>query len=116
MTGSSLEAIAKATGSTVQQVTGVTMENPVLAGGVGQEPKVVGNAFALSANKLSAPIEGNTGVYVVKNLSTVKAPALKEHAAYVAKLKAQSASDAGRVVPALKDKAKIEDNRRLFNY
>lgn len=115
MTGSSIEAIAKATGSTVQQAAGITMENPVLAN-VGQEPKVVGNAFALSTNKLSAPIEGNTGVYVVKNLSTVKAPALKEHAAYVAKLKAQSASDAGRVVPALKDKAKIEDNRRLFNY
>jgi peptidyl-prolyl cis-trans isomerase D len=33
--------------------------------GVGQEP-VVGNAFALEANKMSAPIEGNTGVYVVK--------------------------------------------------
>lgn len=115
MTGSSIEAIAKATGSTVQQAAGITMENPVLAN-VGQEPKVVGNAFALSANKLSAPIEGNTGVYVVKNLSTVKAPALKEHAAYVAKLKAQSASDAGRVVPALKDKAKIEDNRSKFNY
>lgn len=42
------------------------MENPVLPGGVGQEPKVVGNAFALAANKISAPIEGNTGVYVVK--------------------------------------------------
>ncbi|MDD2819916.1 MAG: peptidylprolyl isomerase [Flavobacterium sp.] len=116
MTGSSLEAIAKATGSTVQQVTGVTMENPVLAGGVGQEPKVVGNAFALSANKLSAPIEGNTGVYVVKNVSTVKAPALKNHAPYVAKLKAQSASDANRVVPALKANATIVDNRKLFNY
>ena len=67
MTGTSLEAIAKATGSAVQQATDVTMENPVLAGGVGQEPKVVGNAFALAANKLSAPIEGNTGVYVVLN-------------------------------------------------
>lgn len=116
MTGTSLEAIAKATGSTVQQVSGVTMDNPVLAGGVGQEPKVVGNAFALAANKLSAPIEGNTGVYVVKNISTVKAPALKSHAPYITKLKAQSGSDANRVVPALKANAKIEDNRRLFNY
>jgi peptidyl-prolyl cis-trans isomerase D len=34
--------------------------------GVGLEPKVVGTAFALGANKMSAPIEGNTGVYVVK--------------------------------------------------
>ncbi|MFV5687085.1 peptidylprolyl isomerase [Flavobacterium sp. ZT3R25] len=115
MTGSSLEAIAKATGSTVQQATEVTMENPMLVG-AGQEPKVVGNAFALSANKLSAPIEGNTGVYVVKNLSTVKAPVLKSHEAYVAKLKSQSASDVNRVIPALKGNAKIEDNRKQFNY
>ncbi|MFV5702883.1 peptidylprolyl isomerase [Flavobacterium sp. XS2P12] len=115
MTGTSLEAIAKTTGSTVQQAAAITMENPMLVG-AGQEPKVVGNAFALSANKLSAPIEGNTGVYVVKNLSTVKAPALKSHEAYIAKLKAQSASDANRVVPALKGNAKIEDNRKQFNY
>ena len=116
MTGTSLEAIAKATGSAIQQATDVTMENPVLTGGVGQEPKVVGNAFALSAGKISAPIEGNTGVYVVKNTNTVKAPVLKDHTAYVAKLKAQSAGDVNRVLPALKDKAEIKDNRRQFNY
>ncbi|MFV8360533.1 peptidylprolyl isomerase [Flavobacterium sp. LS1P3] len=115
MSGSSLEAIAKAVGGTVQQATALTMENTMLPG-VGQEPKVVGNAFALAANKLSAPIEGNTGVYVVKNMSTVKAPVLKSHAAYVTKLKAQSASDANRVIPALKANAKIEDNRIDFNY
>jgi len=116
MTGTSLEAIAKTSGSAVQQATDVTMENPVLTGGVGQEPKVVGNAFALSAGKLSAPIEGNTGVYVVKNINTVKAPVLKDHTAYVAKLKAQSAGDFNRVMPALKDKAEIKDNRKQFNY
>jgi peptidyl-prolyl cis-trans isomerase D len=33
---------------------------------VGQEPRVVGNAFSLATNKLSAPIEGTTGIYVVK--------------------------------------------------
>ena len=115
MTGSSLEAIAKATGSNVQQAAEVTMENPMLTG-AGLEPKVVGSAFALAANKVSAPIEGNTGVYVVKNMSTVKAPALKDHAPYVAKLKAQSASDVNRVIPALKNSAKIEDNRKQFNY
>ncbi|OOG71804.1 peptidylprolyl isomerase [Flavobacterium sp. A45] len=116
MNGSSLEAIAKATGTTVQQATDVTLENPVLTGGVGQEPKVVGNAFALAANKLSAPIEGVTGVYVVKNISTVKAPALKSYTDNVAKLKAQSASEVNRVLPALKDDADIKDNRKDFNY
>ncbi len=116
MSGTSLEAIAKAVGAPVQQAVDVTMENPVLTGGVGQEPKVVGNAFALATGKLSAPIEGNTGVYVVLNKSTFKAPALASHAAYVSKLKAQSAGDANRVVPALKANAKIEDNRAQFNY
>jgi peptidyl-prolyl cis-trans isomerase D len=116
MNGTSLEAIAKATGSSVQQATNVTLENPVLTGGVGQEPKVVGNAFALAANKVSAPIEGVTGVYVVKNISTVKAPALKSYADQVARLKGQSASDVNRVLPALKEDADIKDNRKDFNY
>ena len=115
MTGSSLEAIAKSAGSKVEQAANLTMENPVL-GLVGAEPKVVGTAFALAANKVSAPIEGVTGVYVVKNVSTVKAPALKNHAAYVAKLKQQTAGDAGRILPALKANATIEDNRSKFNY
>ena len=61
----------------MQQATSLTLKNAVLPGGVGQEAKVVGNAFVLAANKISAPIEGNTGVYVVKNVSTIKAPALK---------------------------------------
>ncbi|WP_366185175.1 peptidylprolyl isomerase [Flavobacterium ovatum] len=115
MAGNSIETIAKAVGATVQQATEVTLDNPMLEN-VGQEPKVVGNAFALAANKLSAPIEGTTGVYVVKNTNTVKAPAIQDYTPYVAKLKAQSAGDANRILPVLKDKAKIEDNRRQFNF
>ena len=115
MTGSSLEAIAKAVGGTVQQATDITMENAMLPN-VGPEPKVVGNAFALAANKLSAPIEGNTGVYVVKNTSTVKAPALKDYKTYVAKIEAQNGAEVNRVIPALKGNAKIKDNRQQFNY
>ena len=99
----------------MEQAANITMENPVF-GLVGAEPKVVGTAFALAANKVSAPIEGVTGVYVVKNNSTVKAPALKNHTAYVAKLKQQTAGDSGRILPALKGNATIEDNRSKFNY
>ena len=115
MSGSSLEAIAKATGSKVEQIAGVTLASPVL-GAVGQEPRVVGNAFALAANKISAPIEGNSGVYVVKTAAVVKAPALKDHTTYVAALKSQAAGDVNRVLPALKDNADIKDNRKNFNY
>ena len=116
MTAGSLDAIAKATGTKVEQAVNVTLDNPVLNGGVGQEPRVVGTAFALAANKTSAPIEGNTGVYVVKTTSVVKAPAIKDVAPYVAKIKAGSAGDVNRVLPALKDIADIKDNRKQFNY
>jgi peptidyl-prolyl cis-trans isomerase D len=60
-----MEAIAKSAGSTVLQATDVIMENPMLTG-VGLEPKVVGTAFALGANKMSAPIEGNTEYMLLK--------------------------------------------------
>ena len=116
MNGSSLEAIAKKVGASVQQATGLTLENAVLPGGVGQEAKVVGSALALSTNKLSAPIEGNTGIYVVKNVSTSKGLALKTYAPYVTKLKSQSNNDNNRIIPALKTLATIEDNRKDFNY
>ena len=115
MKGTSMDAVAKAAGTTVLQATDVTLANPMLTG-VGFEPKVVGTAFALAANKMSTPIEGTTGVYVVQTKSVVKAPALKDHASYVASLNSQNASQAGRVLPALKDNAKIKDNRSQFNY
>jgi peptidyl-prolyl cis-trans isomerase D len=52
----------------------------------------------------------------VKTKSVFTAPALKNYADYVAKLKSQNASASGRIIPALKVDAKIEDNRSQFNY
>ena len=115
MKGTSLDAIAKANTSTVQQALDLTIENANLPN-VGPERKVVGTAFATAANKLSAPIEGNSGVYVVQTKLVTKAPVLKNHADYVAKVKAQTGSYSGRVIPALKAEADIEDNRVKFNY
>ncbi|HEX8563619.1 MAG TPA: peptidylprolyl isomerase [Flavobacterium sp.] len=115
MKGTSLEAIAKATGSTVQQANDMTIANPIIPN-AGPEPKVVGTAMSTPTGKVSAPIEGNSGVYVVQPRLIVKAPALKNHSEYVNKVKAQKASFAGRILPALKADADIEDNRPEFNY
>jgi peptidyl-prolyl cis-trans isomerase D len=115
MKGSSLDAVAKASGSAVQQAVDITLENANLPN-VGQEKKVVGTAFATGINKISAPIEGNSGVYVVQTKVVTKAPVLKSHADYIAKVKSQVSGYSGRVIPALKDEAEIEDNRIKFNY
>ncbi|MBF6608801.1 MAG: peptidylprolyl isomerase [Flavobacterium sp.] len=115
MKGSTLEAIAKAAGSTVMQAGAVTLQSPVLQGS-GAEPKVVGMAMSAAPNKVSEPIEGNTGVFVIMTKEVVKAPALQSHIDYVNKVKGQRMSFAGRLVPALKEEAEIEDNRSRFNY
>ena len=115
MKGSSLDAVAKASGSAVQQAVDITLENANLPN-VGQEKKVVGTAFSTAVNKISAPIEGNSGVYVVQTKVITKAPVLKSHADYIAKVKSQVSGYSGRVIPALKDEAEIEDNRIKFNY
>jgi peptidyl-prolyl cis-trans isomerase D len=112
MKGSSLEAIAKANASGVQTATDLTVENAVLPG-AGQEQKVVGTAF-VSGSKLSVPIEGNSGVYVIKTKNVIKAPALVVYTDFVTKLNQQNAQASGRVIGALKTDAKIEDNRQLF--
>jgi peptidyl-prolyl cis-trans isomerase D len=113
MKGSSLADIAKSASSTVQTATDLTIENAVLPG-TGFEQKVVGTAFAIGTNKVSAPIDGNSGVYVVQTKSIVKAPAITDYKEYVAKLKTQSASAPGRVIGALKADADIKDNRQLI--
>jgi peptidyl-prolyl cis-trans isomerase D len=115
MKGSSMQAIATASGVAVQQAVDLTVENASIPN-AGFERKVVGNAFALGVNKVSAPIEGMAGVYVIKPTLITKAPVLKDHKDYVAKLKGQVQGYAGRVIPALKEEAKIEDNRGKFNY
>ncbi|NHM05838.1 peptidylprolyl isomerase [Flavobacterium sp. CYK-4] len=115
MKGSSLEAIATAAASTVQQAVDLTLENPNIPN-AGFERQVVGTAFATGINKVSAPIEGSAGVFVVKPTVITKAPALKDHKEYVAKLKPQAAGYAGRAIGALKEEAKIDDNRARFNY
>ncbi len=113
MKGSTLAAIAGASASTVQSATDLTIENAVLPG-VGMEQKVVGTAFATPANKVSAPIDGNSGVYVVQTKSVVKAPAMKDYKEYAAKLNSANSSAPGRVIGAIKEKADIKDDRKLF--
>ena len=113
MKGGTLESVAAANKTTVQQAVDATILNPNLGAG-GLEPKVVGAAFALGANKTSAPIEGNMGVYLVRTKSITKAPKINDYKTYITQLNANNSSAAGRALQALKSDAKIEDNRLEF--
>lgn len=65
--GESLDAIASANSSQVQTASQVNFGTTNVPG-MGNEPKVIGKVFSASTktNEVSAPIAGNTAVYVVE--------------------------------------------------
>lgn len=114
MNGATLDAVAKSSGATISPVIGVSLGNPVLPN-IGFEPKVVGTAVGLAANKTSKLIDGNMGVYMVKTKLYSKAPAVKDFNSQIDQLSQQSKGGASyRVIQALRDKADITDNRGKF--
>ncbi|MBD8017219.1 peptidylprolyl isomerase [Kaistella pullorum] len=93
----------------------INILNPLLAGAM--EPKVAGAAFGVAKGKLSMPVEGMTGVYVlVKNSETVnKQPGdIKQVTEAIAGQNSQQFGQA--LLKSLQDNAKIKDYRiELFN-
>lgn len=115
MTGGTLEAVAQKTGASVASATDVTFAAPNVPG-IGPEPKVVGKAFGLAAGKTSGHIEGQTGVFMIRPKNVVPAPELPNYSSYVTRLKQQDRGGAPtRLSMAMRNKAKIEDNRAEFN-
>ena len=105
----SLDQAAKALGATKASAA-VNMFNPSVNGAM--EPKVAGAAFGVANNKLSQPIEGMTGVYLIvkKSVTTNKLPGdMKQITESITQQNAQQFT--GAFLKSLQDNAKIEDYR-----
>ncbi|HET8885881.1 MAG TPA: peptidylprolyl isomerase [Salinimicrobium sp.] len=110
----SMSEIASANGVSIQTANAVNMENPTLVG-AGREPMIVGAAFGLEEEKVSAPIAGEKGVYVIKVTKKTAAPDLPNYRSYaMLETQANRTSARERVLEALKNSAEIEDNRANF--
>ena len=106
---SSLDQAAKAFGTTKANAV-VNLFNPSVNGAM--EPRVAGAAFGLTNNKLSQPIEGMTGVYLVvkKSVTTNKMPGdVKQIIQSMAQQNAQQFT--GSFLKSLQDNADIKDYR-----
>jgi|SRR5690554_49007 len=116
ITETTLEEIAQANNETVKSVTALSIANPMISG-LGQEPKVVGQALALEQEKVSGAIEGNMGIYFIRTQAVVKAQELPNYATQAnrAKTQAQNAVQ-GRIFSSLQNIADIEDKRILLGY
>ena len=105
----SLDQAAKAFGTTKANAV-VNLFNPSVNGAM--EPRVAGAAFGLTNNKLSQPIEGMTGVYLVvkKSVTTNKMPGdVKQIIQSMAQQNAQQFT--GSFLKSLQDNADIKDYR-----
>lgn len=106
---SSLDQIAKLFTAT-KQTAQVNLLNPSVAGAM--EPKVAGAAFGVAKGKLSNPVEGGTGVYVLikKNETTNKQPGdLKQFTESITQRNAGMFGQAW--LKSLQDNASIDDYR-----
>ncbi|WBV59100.1 SurA N-terminal domain-containing protein [Chryseobacterium camelliae] len=104
-----LDQIAKQFGTTKQSAQ-VNLLNPSVAGAM--EPKVAGAAFGVAKGKISNPIEGGTGVYVLikKNETVNKQPGdVKQFTESVTQRNAGMFGQAW--MKSLQDNADIEDYR-----
>jgi len=112
--GNSLQEIANNQGVSVQTADAVNLSNPTLAG-AGEEPEVVGAGFSLEPGKVSSPLAGEKGVYVVELVSKFEAPAMDSYKGFAQQESTSRRAQATmRVFEALKGKAEIDDNRARF--
>lgn len=109
----SLEAVATATGQQVFKADSVSFSNPFLPN-AGMESVVGGYAFnTASKGKVSAPIVGNGGVYVIRTESVYakQNSAVNIEEQRKSRIMAQKGNAGNKVMEVLKKMANIKDKR-----
>ncbi|UZO81445.1 peptidylprolyl isomerase [Aquimarina sp. ERC-38] len=114
ISGSSLEDIASKNGQTVKTASKLNLKNPTISG-AGREPNVIGVASNLEKGKVSKPITGENGVYVIEVTGKTPGSGLDSYNSYAnQESKTRQNAVNSRVFSALKDAADIEDKRANF--
>ncbi|MDB5247210.1 MAG: peptidyl-prolyl cis-trans isomerase [Segetibacter sp.] len=114
--GNTIEQVAQSAGVSVLNADSVSFGQPFIQN-IGNEPKIAGAAFNKSLQaKVSEPIAGNTGVFVVKGGSISALPNTNMNVEDLRKqLEMQQKQMGGyRSIEALKKAAEIKDNRFDF--
>ena len=108
-----LEAAAQIMGQKIQSVERISLADSRF-GNAGMEPAVIGKTLAMGENALSEPIQGKTGVFMVKT-------GVANNAADELNVEAEKAQLAARfnylpyqALQLIEDKAEVTDNRANF--
>jgi len=115
MKGSTLEQVSQNAHQAVQTIDSLNF-NAFVVPGLGNEPQFIGASFNKQLlNKLSSPIAGNSGVYVVRSESVYAASNMGQ-TAIVQKQQTEQMlkQQASQAIAALRKAADITDNRAKF--
>ena len=111
----SLEAAAEILGQRVQSVERVSLADNRF-GNAGMEPAVIGKAVAQVENELSEPIQGKSGVFVVKTGAANDLEGEFNAESEKAQLASRFAYLPYQAIQLIEDKAEVTDNRANFQY
>ena len=109
----SLEAAAQIMEQPSQTVERITLSDSRF-GNAGLEPAVIGAAIAQGENALSAPIQGNMGVFMVKTGAANNMEAAFDAQSEKAQLTSRYAYMPYQAMQIVEDNAEITDNRANF--
>ncbi len=106
---SDLNNFSEALNSPVEEATNITFAQSNI--GIGNEPQVIAHALYEPLNKVTKPIKGENGVFVIKVLNRNETEGKQEIAQVRSQLQTNYKSRSWNAFQVLKDQADIEDNR-----
>lgn len=108
----SIDELASKLGKPVGDATHVSFASPALNNAY--EPKVVGAALATAKGKLSVPVKGNEGVYVVQTINVQEPAKQTDYSVYSFQMSQQLQGKSRYANEVQKKLAKVDDNRFDF--
>jgi len=108
-----LQSVASQLNSSVNNASNITF-NSFSIPGLGAEPAVVGTVSSLDVNKISKPIAGNNGIYIVKVTSVRENPSQGVDAERERLAQSMGFRASSQVLEAQRKKADIVDKRSKF--
>jgi len=111
---SSMESLARALSLPVDTLAGVNFSGSRTA--IGNEPVILATASFIQVNELSAPLQGNNGVYVILpyNINTSKAEYDESMQRILLNNQSRYSRNPQSVIDILKETEGVEDNRFRF--
>jgi len=110
---SDITSVASALGTEVKNATGVNF-NSYSVPGMGLEPKVIGTVASIDVDKISAPIAGNSGVYIVMVTSENEGAGVNVAAEQARLAQTNSYRVANQAFTTHRSSVEIEDKRAKF--